>query len=78
MISVVLAMSRTAWRNQGLKDMTSMSGLRQELPQDLPNTPGAHSARRIEPAEPEPPPAHFTGRIGGEVNSRSGEFVRPC
>ena len=33
---------------------------------------------RIEPAEPEPPPAHFTGRIGGEVNSRSGDFVRPC
>ena len=32
---------------QGLKDMTSMSGLRQELPQDLSNTPGAASARRI-------------------------------
>ena len=28
---------------------------------------------RIEPAEPEPPPAHSIGRVG-----RAGQFVRPC
>ena len=68
-----------AWLNRGLKDMTSMSGLRQELLQDLSNTPGAHGAWRIEPAEPETPPAHFLSRLVGEdAMGRSGHFFRPC
>ena len=62
-ISEVSAMSGMAWPNRGLKDMTSMSGLRQELPQDFFNTPGAHDARRIEPAEPEPPPALLIRKV---------------
>ena len=77
-ISVVSAMSGMAWPNRGLKDMTSMSGLRQELPQELFNTPGAHSARRIEPAEPEPPPAHSIGRVGEDAMQRSVLIVKPC
>ena len=32
----------------------------------------------IEPAEPEPPPAHLIGRIGEDVMGRSGQLVRPC
>ena len=76
-ISAVSAMSGMAWPNRGLKDMTSMSGLRQELPQDLFNTPGAHGARRIEPAEPEPPPAHSIGKVGEDAMGGSGQFVKP-
>ena len=34
MISVVLDDLRIAWAQQGLKDMTSMSGLRQDVPQE--------------------------------------------
>ena len=71
-------MSGMAWSNRGLKDMTSMSGLRQELSQDLFDMPGAASARRIEPAEPEPLPAHSIGRVGEDVMGRSGQFVKPC
>ena len=33
---------------------------------------------RIEPAEPEPPPAHSIGRVGEDVMGRSGQLVRPC
>ena len=48
-----------AWPNRGLKDMTSMSGLRQCFPQEnafgLSNTPGAHGARRIVCASRHPP-----------------------
>ena len=33
-ISAVSAMSGMAWPNRGLKDMTSMSGLRQGFPQE--------------------------------------------
>ena len=44
-----------AWPNRGLKDMTSMSGLRQELPQEVFDTPGAHGARRIQSAAHRPP-----------------------
>ncbi|MEC7682739.1 MAG: hypothetical protein VYC88_02835, partial [SAR324 cluster bacterium] len=50
-ISAVSAMSGMAWPNRGLKDMTSMSGLRQDFPQEntfgLFNTPSAASARRL-------------------------------
>ena len=42
------------------------------------NTPGATSARRIEPAEPEPPPAHSLGRVGEDDMGRSGKLARPC
>ena len=38
----------------------------------------ATGARRIEPAGPGPPPAHFIGRVGDDAMGRSGEFVRPC
>ena len=31
---------------------------------------------RIEPAEPEPPPAHSLGRVGEDVMGRSGQLVR--
>ena len=41
-------------------------------------TPGAHGARWIEPAEPEPPPAHSIGRVGEDAMGRSGQFVKPC
>ena len=34
--------------------------------------------RRIEPAEPEPPPAHSIGRVGEDAMGRSGQFVKPC
>ena len=33
---------------------------------------------RIEPAEPEPPPAHSLGRAGEAAMGRLGELVRPC
>ena len=33
---------------------------------------------RIEPAEPEPPPAHSIGRVGEDVMGRSGQIVKPC
>ena len=33
---------------------------------------------RIEPAEPEPPPAHSLGRVGEDVMGRSGQLVRLC
>ena len=33
---------------------------------------------RIEPAEPEPPPAHSIGRVGEDTMGRAGQFVRPC
>ena len=33
---------------------------------------------RIEPAEPEPPPAHSIGRVGEDAMGRSGQFVKPC
>ena len=33
---------------------------------------------RIEPAEPEPPPAHSIGRVGEDAMGRSGQFVQPC
>ena len=33
---------------------------------------------RIEPAEPEPPPAHSIGRVGQDAMGRSGQFVKPC
>ena len=42
------------------------------------DTPGATSARRIEPAEPEPPPTHSIGRVGEDVMGRPGQFVKPC
>ena len=32
---------------------------------------------RIEPAEPEPPPAHSLGRVDEDVMGRSGQLVRP-
>ena len=32
---------------------------------------------RIEPAEPEPPPAHSFGRADEDVMGRSGQLVRP-
>ena len=32
----------------------------------------------IEPAEPEPPPAHSIGSVGEDVMGRSGQLVRPC
>ena len=32
---------------------------------------------RIEPAQPEPPPAHSLGRIDEDVMGRSGQLVRP-
>ena len=32
---------------------------------------------RIEPAEPEPPPAHSLGRVAEDVMGRSGRLVRP-
>ena len=58
-ISAVSAMSGMAWPNRGLKDMTSMSGLRQGFPQEntfgLSNTPSAASARRIQCAAHRPP-----------------------
>ena len=31
----------------------------------------------IEPAEPEPPPAHSLGRVDEDVMGRSGQLVRP-
>ena len=33
---------------------------------------------RIEPAEPEPLPAHSIGRVGEDDMGRSGQLVRPC
>ena len=33
---------------------------------------------KIEPAEPEPPPAHSLGRIDEDVMGRSGQLVRSC
>ena len=33
---------------------------------------------RIEPAEPEPPPAHPIGRVGEDAMGRPGQFVKPC
>ena len=33
---------------------------------------------RIEPAEPEPPPAHSIGRVGEDAMGRGGQFVKPC
>ena len=33
---------------------------------------------RIEPAEPEPPPAHSLGRVGEDDMGRSGKLARPC
>ena len=33
---------------------------------------------RIEPAEPEPPPAHSLGRVGEAAMGRLGQLVRPC
>ena len=33
---------------------------------------------RIEPAEPEPPPAHSLGKVGEDAMGRVGQFVRPC
>ena len=33
---------------------------------------------RIEPAEPEPPPAHSIGWVGEDTMGRAGQFVRPC
>ena len=33
---------------------------------------------RIEPAEPEPPPAHSIGRVGEDAMGRSGQFIQPC
>ena len=32
----------------------------------------------IEPAEPEPPPAHSIGRVGEDAMDRPGQFVKPC
>ena len=32
----------------------------------------------IEPAEPEPPPAHSLGRVGEDDMGRSGKLARPC
>ena len=32
---------------------------------------------QIEPAEPEPPPAHSLGRVDEDVMGRSGQLVRP-
>ena len=42
------------------------------------DTPGATSARRIEPAEPEPPPAHSIGRVGEDAMGWPGQLVQPC
>ena len=33
---------------------------------------------RIEPAEPEPPPAHSLGRVGEDVMGRPRQFMKPC
>ena len=60
--------------------MTSMSGLRQDVPQERQKTLtrlARSGARRIEPAEPEAPPAHSLGRVGEDVMGRSGQLVRP-
>ena len=32
---------------------------------------------QVEPAEPEPPPAHSLGRVDEDVMGRSGQLVRP-
>ena len=34
--------------------------------------------RLIEPAEPEPPPAHSLGKVGEDDMGRSGKLARPC
>ena len=34
--------------------------------------------QKIEPEEPEPPPAHSIGRVGEDAMGRSGQFVKPC
>ena len=42
------------------------------------STPFAHPkgwAGGIEPAEPEPPPAHSLGRVGEDAMGRSGQWV---
>ena len=33
---------------------------------------------QVEPAEPEPPPAHSLGRVGEDDMGRSGKLARPC
>ena len=40
--------------------------------------PIAGMGGRIEPAEPEPPPAHSLGRVGEDDMGRSGKLARPC
>ena len=46
--------------------------------QDLARHGPGELGGRIEPAEPEPPPAHSIGRVGEDVMGRSGQLVRPC
>ena len=46
-ISAVSAMSGMAWPNRGLKDMTSMSGLRQGFPQENGLRPVVQHAWRV-------------------------------
>ena len=38
---------------------------------------GPSCQNKIEPAEPEPPPAHSLGRVDEDVMGRSGQLVRP-
>ena len=33
---------------------------------------------RIEPAEPEPPPTHSSGRVGEDAMGWPGQLVQPC
>ena len=44
---------------------------------NTPSLPRGTGGGRIEPAEPEPPPAHSLGRVDEDVMGRSGQLVRP-
>ena len=44
---------------------------------NTPSLPRRTGGGRIEPAEPEPPPAHSLGRVDEDVMGRSGQLVRP-
>ena len=75
MIAAFLAMSGMDWRSRGFKDITSMSGLWQELPQDSLDLPGATSAWRIVCASRHPL-WHF--EAGGFVAWRREGFEAGC
>ena len=44
---------------------------------NTPSLPRGTGGGRIEPAEPEQPPAHSLGRVDEDVMGRSGQLVRP-